>query len=286
MKKYTFGIYLSFALAAVLLGCSSQTTEENVPEVANTTSGITISVKPDSGTKYINVYRQNMTVANSPVVSLGELLPDDEFPSTVLFIDRFALNGIKYRYRIRFYALEKYSYTDWTGSITSACTLTDAPNYTSAAGAKMTFAEDGYTLTLSGTVTEPTLTLLTGETLTPKVALQTVPADTSVKTESSVFTLKAITDGTVFDGNKMLPYSFRNVPLKVLGLVAEISFAPTASGKYTEYYWSEPLSASLVKMVESVETPITTFTVVFSADPTDIDYSSPSESINSIPADF
>jgi hypothetical protein len=122
------------------------------------------------------------------------------------------------------------------------------------------YRSDYKTLTISGTITEPT-----AGTFNPKIALKTDSA-------ASLFSLSDVSDTTEIHLTDILPSSFYDTDVSVIGILGETS-STSADGLYTCYYWLAPAS---ITMVDGSLNTITSFKITSSSSTTDNDYSSPS----------
>lgn len=248
---------------------SDDTTTYEAPQVESSSTGMVISMEPVSGTSYINVYRRTVSSgAYSDYISIGQIDLNGSgksWPATVTFPDPYALSGVSYQYRARYYA-NGYKVTAWSVTVDGQVSVTGTVVYTVDSAATLVYSSDYKTLTVSGTITAPTSIT----SVEPKIALAT-------SSVSSLFDVSSVADASEIHLTDILPSSYYDTSVSVTGIVGEIK-SVSADSNYIRYYWTAPAS---VTMTDGTNT-ITSFTIASASSSTGNDYSSPSQSVRTL----
>lgn len=255
-----------FIISAFIACKFSNTASESIaaPEIKSEAVGITLSISVPSGTSYINVYRKNITASGSQA-NVGEIRPvGTSLPSSVMFTDLYAVNGVEYSYRVRFNISGNYKTSNWTEKTAGLASVT-APVYTGTA--EFLYTEKDGTIMLTADITAPA-----AGTFTSYLALAS-------SSKATLFEMSDIKSGAKLYLRGILSADYLDTPLSVLGIVGQIQ-TKSETGTYTQYYWTEPLSA---RFTDGTNT-LSTITVSSSADAGGGDYTSPSASVEALAA--
>ena len=274
IKKPYMPAVISFSIIAafcIFCVCCKFTTDEagtttyEAPQVSSSATGVTMSIVFIENTGYINVYRRKVLSSStySTPANIGEIKPASgkTFPGSVIFTDPYALSGINYQYRVRYYD-SSYKVSSWSTTVAGGVTASGTVVYT-VGSAVLTYDSDYKTLTISAAIGAPAGI----PSVSPQIAL-------AAGGTASLFPLSSIASGTVIHLTDILPSSYYGTAVSVLGIVGEV-VTDSEDKRYTSYYWTEPTTIPL----EEGGSTITSFTIASSSSTTDNDYSSPSSNI-------
>lgn len=166
MKKY---IRLSVLfLTAVFFTACNITVEEEYTISAPTCdidAGTCVSIsikKSNSDTKYINLYRQDVTSESNPgdIISIGIIYPDNlpEESAVNTFKDFLVINGHDYKYYARIYDGQEYIKTKWSDTVKipdSGCIEDTKKVKYNTANATFQMDTADYKITFTGTIDDP-----------------------------------------------------------------------------------------------------------------------------------
>lgn len=219
-----------------------------------------ISFAPQSNMVYANIFRQSCSAEDFSgtitTVNAGQIVPvsTSSLPSAFIFYDWDTSTALYYRYYVRFWTGSSYSYTEKSDinaglstseaslSVSSPAILYSCNNFTKS-----------YTFTLSTDVTMPNSNFTALDVI---ISNGTNAKLFGIGTASSL----VVSSGTVIDLQKLLPSSFLDTSLTLVGLTGVYTYPTTASAisalKYTEYYCTDPTTSVTVyeKLTDSTGT--------------------------------
>ena len=249
MKKEKLWFLVISFMCLILSTCKISVEDTDLmqkPDYDRSSKQVTLIIhKINSDTDYINIYRSE---AGGSEIACGLLFPSD-WPSsnqTYPFSDLLVKEEKKYKYRARYHDSKGYHYTNWTEEIliegiTDAYEYSDTLTY-SGSSARFNFDSTDYTLALNTALTAPTAITDFDTHYKPMLLI-------SKSDETQVFAV----DQDFIEANKsislrgLLPLSFMDRPIKILGILAEKKelFNPDEtdeSKQHTKFiYWTEPL---------------------------------------------
>lgn len=251
MKKTLYTLFIA-VITTLFLSCNLVTVQDQEladPPGANvTTGGIAVTVyRYSSDTKYINVYRKDVTSSSddeAPVINMGIIFPSAYSSSDKSYFleDFYLYAGHKYKYMVRYAEKDKYYYSDWSDTITATAGY-DTTKHLSyqTSGVKFRYSEADLTLKFLGVIANPDIEHFTEE-WTPVLA---VKSDTC----SQVFDLDNINDGTFINLRGLLSSEFYDTEIVILGIAAQkaIYTAPTdgSEPKLKQIIWTAPSSIDI-----------------------------------------
>lgn len=228
----------------VLSSCKLDVQEEkklNRPETELISGGVMVrGTYGSSDVKYINVFRQDVTgTTPAPAINIGVVFKAgfDKNDKTYSFTDKTAIAGKKYKYYCR-YCDEKNTYysTNLTDTVIPETanglpgTTAESDLLVNTGTATFTYNESTKNFTITGTLTMPSNTPAYDLSLVIKSEAGTQAFELA---ESS-----NITSPMTFSMTSLLPESFLNTEIQLLGLI----------GQYKEY--SDPADpTSAVKRI-------------------------------------
>jgi hypothetical protein len=176
MKKRTsYIVIISAILGMFLSACKLEVANTNLltkPDIDISDKQVTLIIhKVNSQTKYINIYRQDITDRTQPgdIVNIGLLYPKAFGNSqTYVFIDKQVSENKTYVYRVRYVDAEGIYYSNFSDSITIDSTRFEnyyqeskKLYYTASSSTGFSFDETNYTLQLNHALTLPEITPFT-----------------------------------------------------------------------------------------------------------------------------
>lgn len=230
MKKNFIRFSVIFLFGAVLFtSCNITIAEEKLltkPNCESTDGKVTIGIrKHSSETSYIQIYKQDITYEDQPVVNLGLIYPDDLSPDgdVYFFTDTFVVNEHTYKYYVRYLIAGEYLKTEWSDEIKISNTLTSEDLFTyNTNDAYFSFNEEDYSLTIQGNVILPSLENY-------EIAFNNMII-VSNGTQTKVFPIISVTAGTVINLKALLTSEFLNTNITIQGIC----------GQKTEYTEVDP----------------------------------------------
>ena len=272
MKKVsiTSCIFLAIAAISAITACvvNGDKNEITAPTIRRfKDSNVFVSFNSLSGMSYANIFRQRCDNDDKfesikETVNIGQVIPSDigNLTNSFNFIDEFVESGVYYRYFIRYYKDNYYSYTGYSPAITliagegeanlTAKNIDDTSADKAASIYHNNKVEDSYTLELTKSITVPASADDTKFTDLYYV----ISNGTNVKPYR--FAEADEVTGIVDSGNKtndlriFLLESFLGKTIYVQGVIAvKKTQNETNTDKtnpyYTSYYWTKPIGIEI-----------------------------------------
>ncbi len=224
MKKGTSFIYITVSILCLML-CTCKLSLEDTelfqkPDLDLSNRQVTLIIpKLNNSTDYINIYRKQ---SNNDDEVVGLIFPKDlpSGDSTYRFIDDLVVEGKKYKYQVRYHDNKGFQYSHWTDeikiqNITNAYTESQELTYT-VGSAKLTFSSEDTKLQVTGTITAPSDIPNFSTEYTPALIIKT-----SDKTQVFDVSQDFITGSDFVTLRGMLPLSFMDTPITIVGLIAQ-----------------------------------------------------------------
>lgn len=225
MKKGTSFFYI-FLLILVAFLCTCKVSVEETdllrkPDVDLSDKQVTIIIqKINSETDYINIYRKTTTEKDPPEEKIGIIYPSNNDDMTYRFIDTLVFEDESYSYRVRYHDDSGYRYTEWSNEIDiENINYAYAPDkklaYQVPDNTRFLYDDTNFTLTISGTVTNPEISNFTNDyqpmlIVSSEDATQVFKISTQALTNSEAITLR-----------DRLPLDFMDKTITIEGIVAQ-----------------------------------------------------------------
>ena len=259
MKKLTIIPAFISLIMLTFTGCNWNVTDSKYltrPDIEVKGSSIIIrGAYVNSETKYINVYRQDVTDnEDAEVVRLGVIFPSgfDKENKTFMFFDENIFSGHEYRYYVRFVEENgSKNRTEWTekkSNTNGAVPSSGSYAYAVPTDAKYTYDPVQFTLTLpSGKdFTEPTA-----------IADFTEYKPALVFQNDDIIQTYEIADTTSVNLKTLLPQDYLYKDIKLLGIVGQKKEESGGTEPALKYiFWTE---LAAVKVLNSAGNEITSF---------------------------
>jgi len=227
-KNIGLSVFL-FSLLFTLTSCNIQLADENLlasPTCQAQSNGNLIAIsKSNSDTKYINIYRQDVSGgAAGEVENIGIVYPKKD-DSTSFFTDEYAVQDHTYTYYARIWDGSDYYKTSWSSGVkTTSTTYTDvspAPKY--AAGGTWSYTKSDYKITYT----------LASDPSYPLAIVVQSPSKTQI------FALEQTNGGTneVISLTGLLSTDYYDVPVKILGICGQ-TISKYDNGDKKEVHWT------------------------------------------------
>lgn len=247
MKKGTsVFLFLITFLGTTLFSCKLKIEDSTLypkPDVNVAPPYITVTIPSiSSNTNYLNIYRRDKD--NDEIIPIGLLfnptaIEDDH--KNFFFKDTMVKKDHSYDYRVRYLVDGEYFYTKWSEvkeASATEFTYTDSDNFKyQTEGAYLLFESLDNTLTIKGTITEPSYSGFTSD-YKPMLILKS-------SSETQTFKLTNITDGLrITLSSETLPPNFLDTDFTIEGIVGQkVDYVDNNDPKPDEkkiVYWTEP----------------------------------------------
>lgn len=222
MKKTLFTLFIS-TIAALFLSCNLVTIQDqdlaDAPGANEINGVVALTVyRYSSDTKYINVYRKDVTSADDePVIqNLGIIFPDaySSTDKSYSFTDSLFYLGHKYQYMVRYAESEKYYYSDWSDVISTSSGFDSSVKLCyQTNNVKLRYNDTDFTLKFAGTAADPEIP----DYVTDWVPALVVKSDTLTQ----VFTLESIIDGSFINLRGLLSSEFYDTDIIISGIIGQ-----------------------------------------------------------------
>ncbi len=263
-------IFLAFAAFSIITACvvNGDKNEITAPTIRKLSDkNVSISFNSLSGMSYANIFRQRCDDDDKfesikETVNIGQVIPSDagNLTNSFNFIDEFVESGVYYRYFVRYYKDNYYSYTGYSPAITLTAGVGEAnltaknDDDTSSDKAASTYhnnkVEDSYTLELTKSITVP----VSADDTKFTDLYYVISNGTNVKPYR--FAEADETTGIVDSGRKtndlriFLLDSFLGKAIYVEGIIAvkktQNETTPDKTNPYyTSYYWTKPIGIEI-----------------------------------------
>ena len=184
-------------------------------------SGSQVSViipRMNKDTKYINVYRRDKQTGkdyNIGIVYHPTALTNDN--KNYCYIDTLIRENRSYDYRVRYRIDDKYYWSEWSDQIDigTGHGFSDSVNLAFLAnGASLVYEKSNYTLSLSGSITEPNFTGYNSTNYKPMLVVKSDDAAQAIP-------LTALSNLNNLDLRNFLPAEFLDTDITIQGIVAQ-----------------------------------------------------------------
>lgn len=183
---------------------------------------VSISIKKsDSDTKYINLYRQDVSNSNHPgeIECVGIIYPQALSEETAVnqFKDFLVMKGHSYKYYARLYDGSNYTKTSWSNEVkipaASQCYNDNTDLAYNTVNANFNIETTTYTMTVEGNVTDPAINNFSTE-YKPAIIVKS-----SNKTQT--FLLNSVAEGTVIPLRSILSSYFLDTDITIVGICGQ-----------------------------------------------------------------
>lgn len=222
-----FFIFVSLFLY-VIFGCKFSVDTKNLYKapsvrIQEETNIVTLSIsKKTKSIQYVNVYRVDVTksdkITEDAVENIGMFYPKymDDTTDSFIFFDRYVIKNHEYRYKIRYFDSEEYKYTEWSEKVTvNEGYQEDVSLSYNTEQAYFSFNDETYILQINGTIENPEIPNFTNR-FSPMLLISNPQVN-----KTQAFPISGITDGTQIQLRGLLPVSFMDVPITILGIVPQ-----------------------------------------------------------------
>ena len=222
--KHRF-IILYFSLLLFLSSCNfsyEPINQSSPPTVDYNNKAIVISIPKKINTaKYISIYRIDTTEnssnnENENIQNIGILYPQfsDTVGAAFIFYDSHILKNHSYKYQIRYTDLDEYIYTKWSNDIIAKDGYDSTTQMTyDTKNAYLSYDDTFYSLKISGKIIPPTIENF-DEDFKPMLIIKT-------EEKTQVFPVQSIEEGTTLQLRGILPSSFLDRPITIVGIVPQ-----------------------------------------------------------------
>ena len=218
-------IILYFSLLLFLSSCNfsyEPINQSSPPTVDYNNKAIVISIPKKINTaKYISIYRIDTTEnssnnENENIQNIGILY--SQFSDTVgtafIFYDSHILKNHSYKYQIRYTDSDEYIYTKWSNDIIAKDGYDSTTQMTyDTKNAYLSYDDTFYSLKISGKIIPPTIENF-DEDFKPMLIIKT-------EEKTQVFPVQSIEEGTTLQLRGILPSSFLDRPITIVGIVPQ-----------------------------------------------------------------
>jgi len=229
MKKNILCSLLIFSFILAFSACDIVEITENAkitsPDIKKSATGIIVSLKNSiQDVEYVNFYRQDITgfpaadESTFPIENIGLVFTLDN-NTTFVYNDDNLFKNRTYRYYVRLYDKnDGYTKSEWTAGITPTSGLTydgsTSIYYGIGTNTKLIYNENEKKLVISGTITAPNGIANFETEYSPALVFSCSEGTQAVKISSSA-------DSTEIYLDDILPETFFNVDVKILGIVGQ-----------------------------------------------------------------
>ena len=218
-------IILYFSLLLFLSSCNfsyEPINQSSPPTVDYNNKAIVISIPKKINTaKYISIYRIDTTEnssdnENENIQNIGILYPQfsDTVGTAFIFYDSHILKNHSYKYKIRYTDSDEYIYTKWSNDIIAKDGYDSTTQMTyDTKNAYLSYDDTFYSLKISGKIIPPTIENF-DEDFKPMLIIKT-------EEKTQVFPVQSIEEGTTLQLRGILPSSFLDRPITIVGIVPQ-----------------------------------------------------------------
>ena len=218
-------IILYFSLLLFLSSCNfsyEPINQSSPPTVGYNNKAIVISIPKKINTaKYISIYRIDTTEnssndENENIQNIGILYPQfsDTVGTAFIFYDSHILKNHSYKYQIRYTDSDEYIYTKWSNDIIAKDGYDSTTQMTyDTKNAYLSYDDTFYSLKISGKIIPPTIENF-DEDFKPMLIIKT-------EEKTQVFPVQSIEEGTTLQLRGILPSSFLDRPITIVGIVPQ-----------------------------------------------------------------
>ena len=218
-------IILYFSLLLFLSSCNfsyEPINQSSPPTVGYNNKAIVISIPKKINTaKYISIYRIDTTEnssdnENENIQNIGILYPQfsDTVGTAFIFYDSHILKNHSYKYQIRYTDSDEYIYTKWSNDIIAKDGYDSTTQMTyDTKNAYLSYDDTFYSLKISGKILPPTIENF-DEDFKPMLIIKT-------EEKTQVFPVQSIEEGTTLQLRGILPSSFLDRPITIVGIVPQ-----------------------------------------------------------------
>ena len=218
-------IILYFSLLLFLSSCNfsyEPINQSSPPTVDYNNKAIVISIPKKINTaKYISIYRIDTTEnssdnENENIQNIGILYPQfsDTVGTAFIFYDSYILINHSYKYQIRYTDSDEYIYTKWSNDIIAKDGYDSTTQMTyDTKNAYLSYDDTFYSLKISGKIIPPTIENF-DEDFKPMLIIKT-------EEKTQVFPVQSIEEGTTLQLRGILPSSFLDRPITIVGIVPQ-----------------------------------------------------------------
>lgn len=255
MKKGTlFSFFLITIIGFTVSSCKLKVEDANLydkPGVNVTAKQVTLIIpRINTETKYINVYRRDKQ--NDDVINIGILyhpLALENDKKNYSYIDSLVKTGHSYEYRVRYNIKGEYFLSEWSDRIEIKDDYDFYDDSVEFAyqtdNAKMIFEKTDNTLTIEGTITEPTFEEFASEHYKTMLIIKSDKA-------TQAFEISSTANNTQIPLIGLLPNSFLDTDISVEGIVGQkIIYAdddeniPENERQIKSIIWTEPAAIEI-----------------------------------------
>ena len=245
-KRTSLFTFLIAILSITVFSCNIKIEDSELfdkPLVNVTAKQVTLIIpKMSNDTDYINVYRRDKQ--NDKVINIGIIYPDaiENDGKNYSYIDELVKKGHSYDYRTRYHTNGEYFYSEWSDNIEIKTTYNfyaDADVLLYKPGsAYLLYNKDDYSLTITGTITEPSAIPNFSTEYFPMLIIKS-------KKATQVFKIPSIADTYKIPLRTILPLDFMDTPITIEGLVGQKNIyvdpdAPDDEKEAKTVIWTEP----------------------------------------------
>ena len=218
-------IILYFSLLLFLSSCNfsyEPINQSSPPTVDYNNKAIVISIPKKINTaKYISIYRIDTTEnssnnENENIQNIGILYPQfsDTVGTAFIFYDSHILKNHSYKYQIRYTDSDEHIYTKWPNDIIAKDGYDSTTQMTyDTKNAYLSYDDTFYSLKISGKIIPPTIENF-DEDFKPMLIIKT-------EEKTQVFPVQSIEEGTTLQLRGILPSSFLDRPITIVGIVPQ-----------------------------------------------------------------
>ena len=218
-------IILYFSLLLFLSSCNfsyEPINQSSPPTVGYNNKAIVISIPKKINTaKYISIYRIDTTEnssndENENIQNIGILYPQfsDTEGTAFIFYDSHILKNHSYKYQIRYTDSDEYIYTKWSNDIIAKDGYDSTTQMTyDTKNAYLSYDDTFYSLKISGKIIPPTIENF-DEDFKPMLIIKT-------EEKTQVFPVQSIEEGTTLQLRGILPSSFLDRSITIVGIVPQ-----------------------------------------------------------------
>ena len=218
-------IILYFSLLLFLSSCNfsyEPINQSSPPTVDYNNKAIVISIPKKINTaKYISIYRIDTTEnssnnENENIQNIGILYPQfsDTVGTAFIFYDSHILKNHSYKYQISYTDSDEYIYTKWSNDIIAKDGYDSTTQMTyDTKNAYLSYDDTFYSLKISGKIIPPTIENF-DEDFKPMLIIKT-------EEKTQVFPVQSIEEGTTLQLRGILPSSFLDRPITIVGIVPQ-----------------------------------------------------------------
>lgn len=218
-------IILYFSLLLFLSSCNfsyEPINQSSPPTVDYNNKAIVISIPKKINTaKYISIYRIDTTEnssndENENIQNIGILYPQfsDTVGAAFIFYDSHILKNHSYKYQIRYTDSDEYIYTKWSNDIIAKDGYDSTIQMTyDTKNAYLSYDDTFYSLKISGEIIPPTIENF-DEDFKPMLIIKT-------EEKTQVFPVQSIEEGSTLQLRGILPSSFLDRPITIVGIVPQ-----------------------------------------------------------------